>query len=114
MTRLRPMRLLVLLLAAVALSAVPSRGGPRAARASATPLAARLAAATSPRSVSSWPPDNTRYVRRVIPDDYLGAGGAGVGNFFLVDTVVSNTNAGLTNTDTFSDKEDSIAIDPNN
>jgi len=84
---------------------------------------------TSMRSAS---PDTTPYMRAVIAEDYNPGGIEAFGaktqgldadavdllsadpGIFLVDVVVNNTDADLTNTDNANDGETSIAINPNN
>jgi hypothetical protein len=69
-------------------------------------------------SVRSSPPDTTSYSRPVVPEDLTfgsTAGTAGIAGeviFFVVDTVVNNTNPNLRFTDTFNDGETSIAVNP--
>ncbi len=61
------------------------------------------------------PPDTTPYFRKALPQDYAPAGRNAVNlSLFIRDVVVSNTNANLTNTDTFNDGEPSIGINPAN
>lgn len=63
----------------------------------------------------SWPPDLNTYVRKAIPEDYAGSGKLSLlVSTFVRDTVVSNTNPNLTNTDTLGDQETTIAINPAN
>src|SRR5438045_3336696 len=101
MTRLRSLNLLVLLLAAVALFAVPSRGG------QSLPNPAGAAQRSQPRIP-------TRLVRPAVPEDFAvahhaqaqqGAGGGAV--LFVRDADVTAGVSGGGN-------EPSIAIDPNN
>ena len=64
------------------------------------------------QSTQSFPKDDSRYAR---PAESGERGRSRVHpKVFLADTVVSNTNPNLTNTDTFNDGELSIAINPNN
>lgn len=84
-----------------------------------TAVTAGSVAAQGDPSLRSWPKDDTPYVRGIVPEDYgpgLGARGSlpSASAVFIVDTVVSNTNPNLTNTDTANDGETSIAIDPSN
>ena len=81
------------------------------------------AAAQFEESVNSSPPDLTHYFRPALPQDVAPAGKSAIrpsiaGSVFpgiiVVDTVVNNTDPTLTNTDTFSDTEPSIAISPDN
>ncbi len=89
--------------------------------------------AAAAASTQSSPPDTRPYVRPLVPEDLspgglaplgsetqaldssgaalLGSAGAGI---FIVDVVVNNTDASLTNTDTENDGEVSIAVNPSN
>ena len=71
-------------------------------------------AAGEERSGRSYPPDLNVYSRRAIPEDYIATtrNELQAVTVFVRDTVVSNTNPNLTNTDTFNDGETSIAINP--
>ncbi|HYV07032.1 MAG TPA: hypothetical protein VFB82_20720, partial [Blastocatellia bacterium] len=60
------------------------------------------------------PPDLNTYVRNAVPADYSARLSLAASFFFVRDTVVSNTDATLTNTDTFGDSEPTIAINPAN
>lgn len=65
------------------------------------------------------PPDRTHYVRPAVPADYGTPGRPALPNVVtpqavVRDVIVSNTDATLTNTDTFGDGEPSIAINPSN
>jgi hypothetical protein len=64
----------------------------------------------------SWPFDSNVYVRAAIPEDYAVSRRKSVqaATVFVRDTVVSNTDPDLTNTDTFNDGETTIAINPAN
>lgn len=64
-------------------------------------------------STKSSPPDLTNYSRPVIAQDRIPRPNL-IPTITVVDTVVSNTNANLQNTDTFNDGEPSIAINPLN
>ncbi len=69
--------------------------------------------------VKDSPPDTTSYVRKSVPEDLAPGGRVALPNVVtpqavVVDTVVNNTNATLTNTDTFNDGEPTIAINPAN
>ncbi len=64
------------------------------------------------QSVRSQPKDDTPYARPVNPGDRSNS--RVHPKVFLRDTVVSNTDPNLTNTDTFNDGELSIAINPAN
>lgn len=61
------------------------------------------------------PPDTTPYQRAAIPEDRGPMGKKQpiidvlTPDFFILDTIVSNTNAGLAGSDTFGDSEPSIA-----
>ena len=81
------------------------------------------ASAQADDSVRSWPPDLTNYVRPALLQDFVPRGRAAVRaaafpatfpDVMVVDTVVSNTNPNLTNTDTFGDSEPSIAVNTKN
>jgi len=79
-------------------------------------LAASAVAQTPPDESNSSPPDLTNYLRPLVAEDANPTGaetGAFSPTIFLRNLVVSNTNANLTNTDTFNDGEPSIAINPN-
>ena len=75
-------------------------------------------AARSQAPERSAPPDTTPYVRPILVEDLFPAGRAalltGRPQIFIVDVVINNTNANLTNTDTANDGETSIAINPAN
>ena len=68
----------------------------------------------------SWPPDSNAYTRKAIAEDKRPAGNLAIKalqfgtptfpDVFIRDTVVSNVNPSLTDTDTFRDGEPSIAI----
>jgi hypothetical protein len=61
------------------------------------------------------PPDTTPYFRGALPQDFAPGGRKALTpDLFVRDVVVSNTNANLTNTDTFNDGEPTIAINPAN
>src|SRR5262249_45777886 len=60
------------------------------------------------------PPDLNSYVRKAIPEDFTVNNKLLATSIFLRDTVISNTDATLTNTDTFGDSEPTIAINPSN
>jgi hypothetical protein len=64
----------------------------------------------------SWPFDSNVYVRAAIPEDYAVSRPKTLQatTVFVRDTVVSNTDPTLTNTDTFNDGETTIAINPAN
>ena len=64
----------------------------------------------------SWPFDSNVYVRAAIPEDFAVSGPKALQatTVFVRDTVVSNTDPTLTNTDTFNDGETTIAINPAN
>lgn len=64
-------------------------------------------------STKSAPPDLKQYTRSVIAQDRIPRPNL-IPTITVVDTVVSNTNANLQNTDTFNDGEPSIAINPLN
>ncbi|HEY4257810.1 MAG TPA: hypothetical protein VGM66_11400 [Candidatus Udaeobacter sp.] len=68
-------------------------------------------------STRDAPPDTTPYWRPAIPADHAPRGTRAiplVPSIFIVDTVVSNTDPNLTNTDTFNDGETSITVNPAN
>lgn len=68
-------------------------------------------------STRDAPPDTTPYSRPAIPADYAPRGTRAIPlapSIFIVDTVVSNTDPNLTNTDTFNDGETSITVNPAN
>lgn len=70
-------------------------------------------------AVKDSPPDTTDYQRPAVSEDYAPRGKrplpmAFSPYVFVRDVVVSNTNAGLKNTDNFNDGEPSIAINPQN
>jgi len=68
----------------------------------------------------SWPPDSNAYTRKAIAEDKRPAANLAIKapqfgtptfpDVFIRDTVVSNVNPSLTDTDTFRDGEPSIAI----
>jgi|GEM_PF-3078307 len=60
------------------------------------------------------PPDLNTYVRNAVPADYIARLSLPASFFFVRDTVISNTDLTLTNTDTFGDSEPTIAINPAN
>ena len=81
--------------------------------------------------IRSSPPDTTPYLRDIVPEDLAPKGSASLGaeiqgydtgaaallggaelGIFVVDVVVNNTNANLTNTDVANDGETSIAVNP--
>jgi hypothetical protein len=64
----------------------------------------------------SWPFDSNVYVRAAIPEDYAVSRRKTLqaATVFVRDTVVSNSDPTLTNTDTFNDGETTIAINPAN
>jgi hypothetical protein len=71
--------------------------------------------AIAKRNFRSFPPDLRRYSRRLVAQDLslsrTPRAGVRAGiRFFVVDTVVNNTNPNLRSTDTFNDGETSIAI----
>ena len=82
-------------------------------------------------SLMSSPPDTRPYVRPLVPEDLAPGGAVSLGAetqgydsssatslagaapvIFIVDVVVNNTDASLTNTDTANDGEVSIAVNP--
>ncbi len=83
-----------------------------------------------PASMKSAPPDVTSYTRPIVNEDFAPGGVAALGvdtqgedasvtllgggepGIFIVDVVVNNTDPNLTNTDTASDGETSIAVNP--
>jgi hypothetical protein len=69
-------------------------------------------------SVSSSPPDLTSYFRGLVAGDNIPLDLEEYSGVFqtptVVDVIVNNTDATLTNTDTFSDSEPSIAVNPLN
>jgi hypothetical protein len=67
-----------------------------------------------PPPQQSWPIDTSPFARPVQPGDVISPLSPLPPGATLVDTVVSNTDPNLTNTDTFVDSEPSIAVDPNN
>ena len=76
-----------------------------------------IASANADENVRSSPRDTTSYSRSLVAEDLTlgktaGAAGPGVTSFFVVDTVVNNTNPNLRFTDTFGDEETSIAVNP--
>ncbi len=71
------------------------------------------AAIQGDESTKSAPPDLKPYARSVIAQDRIPRPNL-IPTITVVDTVVSNTNANLQNTDTFNDGEPSIAINPLN
>ena len=103
-----------------------------------------VAAGNPAPSVRSYPKDTTPYFRGVFAEDFQPKGnpaipaevqkgtpggkprgdksvsgsaslaGASGPSIFIADTVVSNTNTNLTNTDTANDGETSIAVNPQN
>jgi hypothetical protein len=82
------------------------------------PNAAQIRSSANSESVRSSPPDANLYFRPAIPADRAPGGkkpfkppfGPTFPSVFISDTVVSNTDPNLTNTDTFGDSEPSIAI----
>jgi hypothetical protein len=69
--------------------------------------------------VRDAPPDTTSYTRKAVAEDLAPGGRVALPNVVtpqavVVDTVVSNTDSSLTNTDTFNDGEPTIAINPAN
>src|SRR5712691_3812516 len=67
-----------------------------------------------PPPQQSWPIDTMPFSRPVQPGDVIPPRSPLPSGATVVDTVVSNTDPNLTNTDTFVDSETSIAVDPNN
>jgi hypothetical protein len=85
-----------------------------------------------PASMKSSPPDTTHYIRSIVPEDLAPGSVKALGlktqgtdpkatllkgpdpGIFIVDVVVNNTNADLTNTDNANDGETSIAVNPEN
>ena len=65
-----------------------------------------------------YPPDLTETARRALPEDFFPGGEPALTSpmisISITDVVVSNTNSNLKNTNTTSNSEPSIAIDPAN